>query len=268
MNGMNFETFITDKLRNAEQQEILDGESGIVADLVDAFSVEHIREGVSVIFGGDRNLFSQALEILGLQDTLKRGGLVINDISVNTQGARSHCTQSLGEWVKNANDLATTLDYMQAVRWGTLPQENEYTQGKVTPEDIAITSYISALHTTLNDEGTMIVDATRPMVAVRATYVYEPAIYNKDTLEDFDLRGYIAKRRSNSAALPKELSENVDEFFSLEDADLSLPTGSYSLVISPVAQTSYAFEPLVPATPYYRYRLDGGRIKEKPSTSY
>jgi len=257
---MSFEKITTERLRVAEQQEILDGESGLVADLVDAFSAEHIEKGVAVNFGGDRASFDKALKILGLQEAIAQNKLHISDMSVGASGSTSYCSGSLGEWAKGAGDLAKVLDYMQVLRWQSAPPKTSYAPGAVMSSESIVSSSISALHMRGSEDGSRVVDATQPMVTVRAVYCYEPEIYYDNTSEEFNLREFVAKEPEDTARAQR-LMDQVNEEFFFEDTTLHLPSGRYSISLGPVSEHTYAFMPLAPVIES-RYELKDGRLKE------
>jgi len=163
--------------REAEQQEIIGGDSLIISGLRDVLTPELTKQGLSIDFGDDRHLASKTLDFLKIEEMLhaNKPSIHLHQAVVLTPGVTSYIGRALPELGELS--LLDAVDALQADRWEADNEHGSYY--KVRVADDVVNSRLVIANSTIID-GEKAADLTKPGVEVGAVVRYTPQFDDED----------------------------------------------------------------------------------------
>lgn len=239
LRGMKYiEKDIQDRLRTATHKELLGGESLFMADIASVLTPEAIADGVSIEFGSNKYRFEQTLELLGVDDHLKRGTL---DIIHATVGSPASMHTVAPNRVKSVTEeshftldeetqlgLLRTLEYMHAESW-RVEKPGGYAHFSGQSMSSVTSKAILGKATQSDRGGDAYVELRHPIIGVSVSADYMPA----ETDEYGHMHGELPYRMADFAEKSEpRVFQQLAESHGGEGLQLHLPNQTYRLEVS------------------------------------
>lgn len=171
------ERFVEDRLRTAEQTEIVTSDQMLFADLHMALTPDRLQEGVGLDFGDQREQLESVIDALGISALLwDRSDMVhVHNVVVDSGSTTSYLGGNIEE-IGNMSIL-DVLDVLQADHWTTYLERDTYPT--MRPKGEVITSKILLANTFGGEEGEKFADTELMGVVIGVANRYLPNFNNR-----------------------------------------------------------------------------------------